>query len=109
MADTVVETVSSGVITLTFTDNGASWDSRTNFPGGLKVKSIKFFPSAANDVLKVRGSSASGPIIAHLKDTVGGGAQDISFNEGVWMFPYLLITDQTWNTEANVEVMFVLA
>ena len=108
MADTVTETVSSGVITLTYAGVGASWNSMTHFPGGLKVRAIKFYPSAANDILIVRSNSATGAVIAEMKDTTGGGSSDTGFDGGTWLFPYILITDQTWNTPANVKVMIVI-
>ena len=109
MADTVTETLSAGMITLTYAGAGANWISKTTFPGGLKVKSIKFYPSAANDILVVRNTSISGPIMAKVKDTTGGGSADVSFGEGVWAFPHVVIADQTWNTVANAIVMIVIA
>ena len=109
MADTTVETVGKSSITLTFTGAGAAWDSQTHFPGGLKVTGIKFFPSAANDILAIRDGSATGPIMAKMKDTTGGGSADISFDGGLWCCPYLLISDCTFNTIANATVIIMIA
>jgi len=109
MANASVETVSGGIITITFTDSGANYDSTVHFPGGLKVKSIKFYPSAANDILAIRNGTSTAPIITKMKDTTGGGSVDMSFGEGVWMKPFLLLTDCTFNTPGNVVVMIVIA
>jgi hypothetical protein len=108
MANTSVETISPGVITVTYTDLGLLYDSNISFPGGVKLKAIKFFPSAANDILVVRSRIASGPIIAKMKDTTGGGSADVSFGEGLWCFPYIHLADCTYNTPANVIVMFII-
>jgi len=109
MADTCVETISPGDITLTFTGAGASWDSQTHFPGGLKVTGIKFYPTALNDTLIIRSKTATGGILCKMKDTLNAGLVDTSFGGGIWMFPYLYITEQTFGTPANAVVMFMLA
>ena len=109
MPNTVTETPSAGAITLTYAGNGADWDSRTNFPGGLKVKSIKFWPSAATDILTVRNGSATGPIIGHVEDLSGTGVEDIGFGgAGEWCFPYIKISDQTFGTPANASVILII-
>ena len=109
MADVAVETITPGIITITYTGAGGAWDSKTHFPAGLKLKSIKFWPSAANDILAVRNGSASAAIMAKLKDTTGAGLADVSFGEGIWCFPYVLVSDCTFNTITNVIIIFVLA
>jgi len=109
MADTAVETIGNGVINITYAGGGADWDSKTHFPGGLKVKAIKFFPSAANDVLKVRDGSASGSFIAIMKDALNAGSCDMSFGEGIWCCPYIVIGDQTFNTKTSIVIMIMIA
>lgn len=109
MADASVEVIAPSGINITFTGAGGDWDSKTSFPGGLKVKSIKFFPSAANDILVVRDGSVTGPIMAKMKDTTGGGSADVGFGDGVWMYPYIKYADCTFNTGTSVIVMFNLA
>lgn len=80
-------------------DSGSDWDSKVDFPQGLRVFRIYFFPSAANDVIGIREGSATGPLIK-AKDVDGRG---IMFEYvGNIIHPYIKRTDCTFSNYANV-------
>lgn len=103
MADTAVETVAKNTITITFTGAGAAWDSKINFPNGLRVLGIAFIASNAADVLKLRNGSATAPIV-YVKTNSG-----YDFLFGADWNPYFLVTDQSFNTIANCSITFFVA
>ena len=89
-------------------DGSTDWSGAVDglIPAGRALLGIKFFPSAANDILVVRSGSATGPEIFHGKDIQGGGLADNGFN-GRITTPYIKASDCTLGTPANARVMFV--
>ena len=89
---------------------------------GLKVKSIKFQPSATGDILVIKASKGShttaatviaatttAPEIMHVKVTADTDQRIEYFNEGQWMWPFIDISDCTFSTAANARIEFELA
>lgn len=88
-------------------DGSTAWDSKTLFPNGMAIKSIAFYPSAANDILTVREHEATGPTLFQAKDVSGGGL--IEYYDGQILHPYILQTGEcTFGTAANARIRFVL-
>ena len=84
-------------------DGTTDWDSQVTYPSGLSLVSIAFYPSAANDVIKIREGSATGPAMINGKDTTGGGL--IVYLEGGMVHPYLKASDCTFGTAANARIL----
>jgi len=86
---------------------------------GLKVKSIQFNPSAANDVMKIldtRGKKAMTPpdtaaVEVFLVQCSAVTDQRIKYfgDKGSWMSPYIDISECTLNTAANAKVIIEIA
>lgn len=89
-------------------DGSTDWNGKTDgkMPNGRGLIAIKFFPSALNDVLVVRDTSATGPELFRAKDTAGGGLTDNSFG-GLVCYPYIKPGDCTLGTPANARVMML--
>lgn len=102
-ANTVVR--DGNLITLTL-DGSTNWDSQTDYPNGLAIHSIAFYPSAANDVLAIRHRSVSGPMVLYCKDTAGAGV--VRYYPGALLKPYIVASELTLNTAANARVIIVL-
>jgi len=96
----------SGLFTQITPDGSSDWDSTTvpAFANGMRVKSILFYPSAANDVICIKEGSATGPVIFKAKDVEGRGLL-IDF-QGNLISPYLDQSECTFDTAANVVVTF---
>ena len=90
-----------GMTTITAHDGATAFDIKTYFPNGVELTGIKFYPSAAGDILVVRDGSATGAIISKFT----GEGKDV-FSKPTTRFPYLKAADQTFNTAANVVIMF---
>jgi hypothetical protein len=93
----------SGLFIEIIPDGSTDWDSQVDLPGGVSLVSVAFYPSAANDVIKLREKSASGPAIMNAKDTGGGGL--IQYFDGGVVYPYLKAADCTFGTPANVRII----
>jgi len=91
-------------------DGSTDWNGATDgqMPRGRGLIAIKFFPSAANDVLVVRDGSATGPEIFHGKDVPGGGLADGTFG-GLVSYPYIHASDCTLGTPANARVIMIFS
>jgi len=90
---------------------------------GIKVKSIKFKPSAANDIMVIKeappgytstaslvtGETATAPEIFYAKCTDAYDQRIEYFGEGVTMRPFIDISDCTLGTASSARVEFVLA
>lgn len=101
MADNIVNV--DGLIIEIVPDGATDWDSRDLFPGGIVMDYVIFYPSAANDIIKLRERSATGPGIIKGKDILGGGL--IISPQGGVLHPYLKATDCTINTPANASII----
>lgn len=105
-------TIKDGIITVV-SDGSSEWSLVTALPQfeqtGIRLKGIKFFGSAANDILVVRSGSATGPIISKMKDVTPAGVADAFGDKGMWCKPYIKYADQTYNTAASTLVMFEYA
>ena len=104
MANTV--TYTGNVITI-IPDGTTDYDSSTEFPYGVRLGAIKFYGSAANDVLEVTHGAAAGPIISKMKDVTPSGAKD-TFPNGLDCKPYIDVSDCTFNTAANIRIILEL-
>jgi hypothetical protein len=103
MAVTEITNESSSFITI-IPDGSSDWDSQVNFPNGLRIWSVLFYPSAQNDVICLKDSSDSGPTILKAKDVDGRGI--LLRLPGNNVFPYLDFSECTFDTPANVRITF---
>ena len=104
----------------------ADWSVPGDLPGlvksGLRVKSIKFSPSAANDILVIKAgkatqlttaaaiaTTATAPEIMHVKVSADTDQRIQYFWSGQDMWPFIDISDCTLGTAANARVEFELA
>ena len=94
----------SGLFTQITPDGSSDWDSASAFPDGMRVKSVLFYPSAANDVICIREGGATGPVIFQAKDVEGRGLL-LDF-QGNLIHPYLDQSGCTFDTPANVVITF---
>lgn len=116
MADTSVTTKAGNVVQVTYTDNGADWNYLSGgtadtsiFKAPIKVKAIQWHPSADGDILIINEGGVDGPSIVEVEATDTGGVYHMTYGEGVFMRPYIELGDQTWGTDANIKVIFILA
>ena len=85
----------------------------TELPGfadsGLKVLSIEFVPSAADDVIHIRDNTITGPTL--MKGTPSDTDSFIKnfLDKGQRMFPCIKASEQTFGTAANAKIIFELA
>lgn len=79
-------------------------DIYTPFAKGLRLSAIRFVGSQAMDRLIVREDRATGPIIFNRVD-VGGGGVEARFDNPQRLSPYILASEQTWNTAASVRII----
>ena len=102
---TIVWTVGKNTMSV-IPDDTLDMDTTDKMAGGMLLKSIQFYPSAANDVLVVRDGSDSGAEMMHVKDVVGGGL--VKYFD-TYCKPYIKDADCTWGTAANVRIIFEYA
>lgn len=88
-------------------DDSSNWDSQDNFPNGLRVWSILFFPSAANDKICLKDEGEAGPTIFKAVDVEGRGLL-IRLPANV-IKPFLDFSECTFGTPANVRITFHMA
>lgn len=70
---------------------------------GLAVHSIRFHPSAANDIMVVHEGGIDNAVAFYAK--CSGDTDDrIQYYEGQWMKPVIDITDCTLGTAANARI-----
>lgn len=103
-ANTVTTNIPGMIIIIP--DGSSDYTSTTNFPAGIKLTAIKFYPSAANDVLVIRnGPVATGTKISAMKSIDGGTLKDM-FPGIVRLKPTLDASDCTFGTAANCIIIF---
>lgn len=88
-------------------DGATVYDSSLTFPNGLRVSSIFFYPSAANDVLEVRHGSATGTVLTKLKAESGQVMED-HFTSYKKCKPYIKVPaagENVWTTAASVRII----
>lgn len=73
------------------------------YPVGLALTGVKFEPSAANDVLKVRDGALTGPIRVNMTAITGDALKD-TFLGNKLVKPYVEYDDLTLNTAANATI-----
>ena len=112
MANTADTTKSGYFIQVTYSGTGADWDYSTNggFSGrGMKVKSILWHPTAANDILIVNDGGLDGATIVHTKASAATDTKVKYFGgAGTWMKPYIDLTDCTFGTVTSTKIIFEL-
>ena len=74
-----------GITTITAHDGATDFDMATYFPGGVKLTGVKFYPSAAGDIIVVRDGSTTGAILSKF---TGEGKDNMP--KGHWCFPILI-------------------
>lgn len=75
--------------------------------GGLKVSSIRFDPSAQDDIMVIKEVNASGAVLFYRKAEDVYSNDPIRYNGGR-MRPFLDIGDCTFTTPANARVIIEL-
>ena len=102
-------TVSGRFITVTGLD--ADWYLDNDLPYlsgvGLRIKTIKFWPSAANDIIVLRNStsgSASSSFACFMKSIDGEPRKD-TFQGDVW-YPFIDISYCTLSSASGATVVF---
>lgn len=101
-AATTANTTQEGIIVLTGLD--ADWSGSSTFAQGIKIKAVKMYPSAVNDVLMLRAVSLTGPVFT-IQKSVDGGVTKEYFDLGIRIIPFLESTDCTFSTPANAYVI----
>ncbi len=92
---------------LMLTPDGVNdWDCKTNYPHGLKVWSVLFYSSAANDVLCIKEGGDTGPIVFKAKDVDGSGL--LSYLAGNNIFPYIDGSECKFGITSNVRITFYM-
>jgi len=88
---------------------------------GIQVKSITFFPSAANDIAVIKAGTPSQLTTAAaiataitapriLSEKTAGETKRLEFGpRGTRMWPFIDISDWTLSTPANARLLFELA
>ena len=115
MASAAVTLISDTQLQVTYTSSGANWDIDTDLAGfaasGLRCKSIQFDPSAASDIFIVRNGGAAGAILMKVQctDVKDQRVKYLGGDKGKTIFPYIVLAQQTFGTEANVVISFDLA
>ena len=110
MATTTTE--KGGFITIIWDTAVTDWVYETElpqFPNKIKVKSIQFNPSAANDVFVMREGSLVGTEIINVICADVTDQRVKYFGEGTWMKPYIEADDLTFGVLANARVTIELA
>ena len=121
MSNTATASVRGRFIEVTFAGSGADWDSMadTNMPaelrnlGQLKVSSITFIPSAANDKCVITETSGGPKLFEAISiQTTTGVVNDVtkSFGDGgTWMRPFFYLAGSTLGTAANAKILVELS
>lgn len=114
MASTAVTALDDTQLQITYTSSGANWDIDTDLPGfkdsGIRAKSIQFDPGASGDVCVVRNKSATGAILMKVKCTADSD-QRVKYLGGATgkrIFPYIVLSQQTFSSAAGVVISFDL-
>lgn len=96
-------TIQGPIITISGLDADWIWSTDTVFTNGIKVHSIRFHPSAANDVMIINDHSIGGPEVFRVK--CSGDTDDrVQYYDGAWLQPCIDISDCTLSTAANCRV-----
>ena len=107
---------SGNVIELTNLD--ADWSWTTTFPDavgtkreynhGIRVQTIIFYPSAANDILVLEEGSDTGPEIFPIKCADTYDQRAMPPLNGIRIKPVFDYTDSTIGTPANAKIVIIL-
>ena len=112
MANTADTLEKDGTIEITYSDNGADWDIATDLPAyatsGLWATAITYH-GKDTDVFIMNEGSNDGPSICHW--LLGADTDDRVrlFKPTKQIFPYIELTDQTYNTIGSVKITITLA
>jgi len=104
-----VTTQSGNIIEVSYQTSGSDWDYTDTGLDRLKVKAIFWHPTAAGDILHIREGSNSGPAIVYTQASAASDTKAFYFDDGVWMKPYIQLSDQTFGTVTATTIIFVLA
>lgn len=89
-------------------DGSTIYDSTSEFPNGLRLTGIIFYPSAVGDILEVRNGSATGTVISKLNSAGGGVLKEYIIN-GQTYKPYVKVPaagENVWTTPASIRIIF---
>ena len=93
---------------ITITGLDADWSLSTDLPQfsgtGLKVYSIRFNPSGANDVMIVHENGIDNAEVFRVKAAAGTDDRIQYYDPSEWMFPVIDISDCVLATAANAAV-----
>ena len=96
-------TMNGPIITITGLDADWLWNSDTVFTNGIKVHSIRFHPSGANDIMIIHDHGIDGAEIFSVK--CSGDTDDrVQYYNGAWLRPVIDITDCTLSSAAAAKV-----
>ena len=112
MANTADTTKAGHFVQVMYSGTGADWayTSMGFGSGEVKVKSIMWFPTAANDILIINEGGIDGPSIIHAKASADTDTMRFTFGEGgTWMKPYIDLTDCTFNAVTSTKIIFEIA
>lgn len=105
MANTTLH--GNGIVQITGLDADWRWDDDGGFDSiqGLKVQSIQFNPSAANDVMIVRDGGIDAAPLLDSNPTGTAPVEQTFENGGKWCKPVIDISDCTFSNAANAKVI----
>jgi len=107
MANTADTTKNGLFIQVTYTGTGDDWDYTDTGFNRMKVKSIQWHPSAANDVLVINEEGIDGASIFHAKASADTDTKiKYFYGGGAWMKPYIDLTDCTFGTITSTKIIF---
>lgn len=110
------DTLKAGnIIEVTYTDLGDDWNYKDDggFRGAIKVKSILWHPTIDGDKLVINEGGNDGPSIVHVEASADDETKHLTFDEGIWMKPYIDKSDCKFGTNydgaASTKIIFILA
>jgi len=106
MSVTEIVNDSSSFITI-IPDDTLDWDSQSNYPNGLRVWSVLFFPSKAGDQICLKDESDAGPTFFKAIDVEGRGLI-IRLPANI-IRPYMDLSECTFDDPTKVRITFHMA
>ena len=111
MANTADTLKAGNVIEVTYSGTGDDWNHKDDggFNHPIKVKSIIWYPTANNDKLVINEGGNDGPSIVQWEASADNDTKQINFANGMWMKPYIDLTDCTFGTVTSTKIIFHIA
>ena len=99
MADAAVESWGKRTLEITYTGAGADYTCTRS----IRVKAIFFAATAANDILRVREGSLTGPTMIKVKSISGEAVPSYLFGD-MPVIPCIKLSECTFNTVTSVVI-----